>query len=175
MRVLSIFAIAFAMTTTAFAGVKTVTGESERGRIDISSVQQQITLVQSQKGESNLRVSFLVSDNGGSTDVSPSAELYLTMFNESEMTHADSVHRIASMNSLLSHRRISAGIYEAVVTMYDYDRVCSGNSYEVVMTHVIDARDLSVRVRNFGYIDQSDFGYARVTSPLTVTSTASCR
>ena len=92
--------------------------------------QKQITLVQKQKGFSDLRVSLLAMDNDGSTDVAPRASLYLTTFNESERREAGSVHEISDINELISAERLEAGLYKAVVTKYDWEELCGKGADE---------------------------------------------
>lgn len=142
--------------------------ESE-AQLNISAIQEQITLVESQKGDSDLRVSLVVVDNGGSTDVSPRASLYLTTFNESEMRGAGSAHMITHMNDLQFVRRVEAGIYEAILTKYNYGEdgcTSGGSSMEGTYKVRIDARNLTMVVRQFRNVEE--FGYGFFQDPVFV-------
>ena len=83
------------------------------------------------------------------------------------MRDAQSVHTIYAINNLVSTRRVAPGIYEAVVDFYDYDRVCSSN-YEARQKLTIDARQLTVDVRNFK--NTGDFELGTIQTPITITS-----
>jgi len=158
------------MASTAYAEVQsTVVGDTDAVTVNLARVQQQVTLVQSQKGESDLRVSFLVADAGGSTDLSPRASLHLTTFNESEMRDAQSIHRISHINELVSTKRESAGIYSAIVKMYDYDSICPQTNFLTATVKLtVDARQLTIDVRNFKDVGEFDLG--TIQTPITVTT-----
>ncbi len=136
----------------------------------IERVQKQVTLIQSEQGDSNLRVSFVVSDNGGSTDLSPRATLYLTTLNKSEMKDAGSIHEISPLNELISTRRLAPGVYEAIVRSYALDFECSNwrKPYEGLLKIQVDARMLTADVRSFK--GANDFEYKRVQTPVFVTT-----
>jgi len=174
MKVKSVIILTTLFASQAFAGIKSVKGLPMEDKIDISGVEQQVTLVQKQKGESDMRVSLVIVDNGGSTDVSPSSALYLTMQNESEMQDASSTHLISHINSLVSYKRIEAGVYEAVVTTYDYEQECENGKFEKKDKITIDARELSASVRNFKGISK-DFGYGKIQDSIKVTTKAICK
>jgi hypothetical protein len=174
MKIKTTLIMSVLFASNAFAGTKIVKGLSEDKKIDISRVEKQITLVQKQKGDSDLRVSLVVTDNGGSTDVSPLSALYLTMHNESEMQGANSTHLISYINKLVSHKRVKAGVYEVIVTNYDYDQECKNDDYQKLDKITIDARELSVSVRNFDGISK-DFGYGKVQDGVTVTTETICK
>ncbi len=119
-------------------------------KVEVSRIQQQVTLVQSLKQGSDLRVGFVVVDRGGSTDVSPKASLYLTTFNETEEFNGGSSHLISHMNELISSKRSKAGVYEAVLRVYQDEFDCSkawNSNYEGSVKLRIDARKLTAKVR----------------------------
>ena len=158
-------------STLAFAEPKAMPLEvpgMDNPSISAASVQEQVTLIQSEKGGSDLRVSFLVTDNGGSTDVSPKASLYLTTFNQSEMKDAQSAHLITPINELVSSKRIEAGVYEAVVRLYDFDSVCTSWNGEIegLMSVRIDAKQLTVDVRSFKGVEE--FGMGTIQTPVKI-------
>ena len=160
MMISLIFSQSLLASTVTVEGLKDTT-------VDVSRVQKQVTLIQSVKGESDLRVSFVVMDSGGSTDLSPRARLYLTVFNESEMKDAKSAHMIASINSLVSSKRIEAGVYEAIVTQYDYSGECGGALPESMLKITVDARQLTADVRKFK--GAGEFDVSTVQTPITIT------
>lgn len=164
--------IALLLSAQAFADVRTVKGESAKEKIDIARVQQQITLVDKMKGNSDMRVSLVVLDNGGSTDVSPHAMLYLTMHNEDEAYGATSSHLISPINDIISYKRVKAGVYEVVVNNMDSAGDCRGTLFNKE-TIRIDARKLSVSVRNFKGAEE--FVSSRVQDPITVSTKTVCK
>jgi len=161
------------MSFNSFALTRTVVGDVDTN-FNLASVEQQVSLVQaySEKNQSDLRVSFVVLDNGGSTDVSPQASLYLTTFNESEEYGAGSVHFLSSINNLISYKRLSAGIYEAVVSVYDYqfeELTCASDetNYQKEVKLTIDARGLTIDVRAMKGLEF--FEYKTYTTPVQMT------
>lgn len=158
----------FLMSGIAFAEPIEIVGFSEtESQINLAQVQEQITLVQSQRGDSDLRVSLVVADMGGSTDVSPAATLYLTTFNQSEMRDAYSVHRISHIQELLNVRRVAPGQYQALVRMYDFESACGPQSAGTTEKLIdIDARTLTAAVRRFEGVPE--FGRSALTNPIYV-------
>ena len=67
----------------------------------------------------DVQVSASLVDLGGSTDVSPTQKIYLTLYAKGEMFSTDAVFEIASILGLKSVRAVSPGIYEIVGTIYD--------------------------------------------------------
>lgn len=159
----AILSISMVLSTLTFAepkaGTLIVSGMDDLS-ISAASVEKQITLVQSVEGDSDLRVSFLITDNGGSTDVSPKANLYLTTFNQSEMKDAQSAHLITAINDLISYKRIEAGVYQAVVRLYDSSSTCTSwkGKTEGLMRVIVDAKRLTADVRSFRGVKEFDRG-----------------
>lgn len=67
----------------------------------------------------DLKVNVVVEDLGGSTDVSPTEVVYLTIYREGEMFSVDATFKIATVFGLKSAKRVEGGIYQIVVTEYD--------------------------------------------------------
>ena len=93
---------------------------------------------------SDLQVSAVVYDNGPSTDVVPTATLYLTIYNSVEETGiARSLHQIADVTELVDARRIKAGIYELTYKAFWSENGC----FQPTVKARIDARALSAKMR----------------------------
>jgi len=141
----------------------------EEGRLDLNRVQKQITLVESEKygeshGTTTLRVGLVMLDNGGSTDVSPKATLYLSTFNESEEYEAGSLHKISHLNELISAERVAAGVYDVIVKRYAND------FGSILKTKIrIDARDLTGDVREMK--GAQEWEYQQITTPVNTEET----
>ncbi len=154
------------LSSVAHAAPRSVAGEPEgKPGIDLSAVQQQQTFVETERDGVTVRVGMVVIDYGGSTDVSPKAGLFLTMFGESEMKGSSSVHYLGPLNELISAKRVEAGIYEFVLKRYDYDQALGGGMEPTVKLRV-DARMASVAVRAMKGVDELDTG--RIVEPVTV-------
>lgn len=141
----------------------------EDAKISVATIEKQVTLVQSKKGVSDLRVGLVVQDNGGSTDMGPKGKLYLTTFNESEMKDAGSAHLISNVNELISVERVAPGIYKAIVRMYEFDGACAASwngATEGKEAIMIDARDLTAQVRAMK--GGEEFGYNWYQTPVAV-------
>lgn len=120
---------------------------------------------------SDLQVSTMVYENGPSTDVSPPATLYFTMYNSVEETGiARSVHMIADVEELMAAKRISAGIYEVTYKGYWSEDNC----FQPQVRARIDARALSIKVRaakevdfldDHTYTDPIEVHYKRLNCP----------
>ncbi len=138
---------------------------AEASRHDLASVQHQQSFVQKEKDGTDLRVGLVVIDLGGSTDVSPKAQAYLTMFNEAEMKNATSLHLLTHLNELVSAKRTEAGIYEVVVKRYDVEGAWGGG--EITTKLVVDARLASVDVRKMKGVEEFDTG--TILTPIKIT------
>lgn len=122
--VLTALALAFAIPAQA-ALVK-----SEPAQVSIARVTQIVPLVQ----KPGIQVSVTVQDLGGSTDVSPTMTVYLTLYSKGEMFSTEAAFKIADVLSLKSAKRISGGIYQVVALTYD-----GGSNGLQETTYTIDA------------------------------------
>ena len=103
---------------------------------------------------SDLRVSLVVLDDGTSTDVSPRWSLYLAMFNDvNEHGQAWALEPVAAAYEFKGVTRRAPGIY--VAEIMTIDETGGGCGY-VPAKIVIDARDLSVAVRQARGLDEFD-------------------
>ena len=92
---------------------------------------------------SDLRVGYVVIDTGSGTDVSPTGEVWLTMFNDVEETATVSAQwRVAQTFRFISFERRSAGRYRLV---HEGPNACG---LPTPTTVLIDARRASIAVRN---------------------------
>ncbi len=66
-----------------------------------------------------IKVNVAVEDLGGSTDVSPTQNVYLTMYVKGEMFSTDASFNLGSVMSFTSAKRVGAGKYEVVVVNAD--------------------------------------------------------
>lgn len=113
---------------------------------------------------SDLRVSLVVLDNGTSTDVSPRWMLYLAMFNDvNEHGQAWALEPVAAAYEFKGVTRSAPGIYVAEIMTIDET---GGECGYVPARVVIDARDLSVAVRQARGLDE--FDTRRYSTPIGI-------
>jgi len=84
--------------------------------------------------ESDINVNIVLMDTGGSTDVSPTKNIYFTLYKRGEMFSTDASFKLGSFFSLNSTRKVSNGLYSLVVESYD------ANYRMVTMNYIIDAK-----------------------------------
>jgi hypothetical protein len=140
---ISIALIIFSVTTFA-ASKKVESSANSDAYVAVARVVQLTNLVDKKAGEggslTNLLVNVVVVDMGGSTDVSPTQRVYLTMYSKGEMFSTDAAFEIADIFNFKSAKRIEAGVYEIVVTQPN-----ASGSEEV--TYIVDAKEATVNIQ----------------------------
>ena len=101
--------LALIATTSQAREIKNSTATDAQASISrVVSVQNLV-----KKGE--LQVNVAVVDLGGSTDYSPTQNVYFSLYRKSEMFSVDATFDLGYVFSFESARRLSGGIYEVVV------------------------------------------------------------
>jgi len=121
------------MILTALASLaataKTIPSTTEK--ISPASINRVVPLVY-KTTEGVVKLNFIVTDHGLSTDVSPRHTIYLGFSNYQEMGNVESSFKITDeAYEFISARRVSAGIYEVVVREYQ--------DTMVIATYTVDA------------------------------------
>lgn len=111
---------------------------SSETSVNIARVTQVINLVTT----SEIQVNVAVQDLGGSTDMSPTETVFLTLYTKGEMFSTDASFEIANTFGFKSAKRIKGGIYEITVLTWD-----DGKGL-VDATYVVDARKAIVDIKN---------------------------
>lgn len=88
---------------------------NKKTKVEIARVVQVVALEQSD----DVRVSLAVQDLGGSTDVSPTQKVFVTLYAKGEMFSTDATFEIAQVLSLKSAKAVKPGVYEIVGEVYD--------------------------------------------------------
>ena len=88
---------------------------SKKTKVEIARVVSVVPL----EFSDDIQVSMVLLDRGGSTDVSPTQTIYLTLYAKGEMFSTDATFEIASVLGLKSVRAVSPGVYEIVGSIYD--------------------------------------------------------
>jgi hypothetical protein len=105
--------------------------KSEKAEVSIGRVVQLFDLT---KPGSETRVSVAVHDLGGSTDMSPTQDVYLTIYREGEMFSTDAAFRIDGVFSVNGAKRRPDGRFEISA------KGIRGEKYYADVIYVIDAR-----------------------------------
>ncbi len=90
----------------------------------------------------DLKVMVTVYDHGGSTDVSPTQQLFFSIYQKGEMFSTDAAFDLGAIYSFVSAKRISGGIYEIKISGVDED-----TSMPVDKTLVVDAQKAILEIR----------------------------
>jgi hypothetical protein len=111
---------------------------STETNVNIARVVQVINLVTTPE----IQVNVAVQDHGGSTDMSPTQAVYLTLYAKGEMFSTDAAFEIANVFSVKGAKRIKGGIYEITVLGWEDQQGL------VDVTYVVDARKAIVDMKN---------------------------
>lgn len=112
---------------------------SSKNSVNVARVVKVVNLVKKE----DIMVSFAVVDNGGSTDVSPTQELYFNIYSKGEMYSTDASFNLGYIYSFIKATRISGGIYEVEI-----EGVNINTSMPEIQTLVIDAQKAIVSLKN---------------------------
>lgn len=144
-----ILAAVLTFSTSSFA----YTLKSEDAQLSASRVHSVVNLLNKKEGNGqNLVVNVVVQAYGGSTDVSPTQAVYLTMFAKGEESDTDATFKLADVWKFKSAKRVSAGIYEIAATI-----ITDEGSFADV-TFVIDGKKASSEIQKCDfYCDSTNF------------------
>lgn len=106
--------------------------------VNIARVTQVINLASTPE----IQVNVAVQDLGGSTDVSPTQTIYLTLYTKGEMFSTDATFEITTAFAFQGAKRIKGGLYEITVLGWNDERGL------VDVTYVVDARKAIVEIKN---------------------------
>lgn len=108
-------------------------------RLSVSRIAEVIKLETTEE----IKVNLAVHDLGGSTDVSPTQELFLTLYSKGEMYDTEAAFNLGPVYSFKSARKLSTGLYEIKVSGVDRE-----TSMPVNKTLLIDAQKAIVQMKN---------------------------
>lgn len=130
--------LSFVLFLSASNGMAREIKNSEH-TLNIGRVVELVKLV----NKTDIKVNVAVFDLGGSTDVSPTQELYFNLYSKGEMFSTDASFLIGSIYSFKKATRVSGGVYELEVIGVD-----SETSMPVDQTLVVDAQNAIVSLKN---------------------------
>lgn len=120
------------------AQAEVIRNDRENSLVQIARVVKLVNLVDKE----HVMVNVVVQDLGGSTDVSPSQKVFLTLYSKGEMFSTDASFEIGQVWSFKSAKRVSGGVYEIKVKGFNED-------YNIVdITYVVDARKALTDMKN---------------------------
>jgi hypothetical protein len=123
------------LSASAFA--EEIKSDRVGSMVNIARVVQVVSLV----NKPEMQVNIAVQDLGGSTDVSPSQKVFLTIYRKGEMFSTDAAFELKYVLSFNSAKRIKGGVYEINVTEYLEEGI-------VNVTYVIDAQKAIIDLKN---------------------------
>lgn len=91
--------------------------DKKSSRVNAARVVELVKLVD----KSDIKVNLVVHDMGGSTDVSPTQELFFTLYVKGEMFSTDATFPLGAVFAFQSATRLSGGIYEVKVSGVDVE------------------------------------------------------
>ncbi len=113
--------------------------KSSKNAVNVARVVEIATLV----NKADIKVNLVVVDNGGSTDVSPTQELFFNIYSKGEMFSTDASFNLGAIYSFKKATRVAGGVYEVVI---------EGSNDETSMpetqTLVIDAQKAIIALKN---------------------------
>ncbi len=123
----------FSLVTAVSISAQAATVNSADVTVTVARVVKVVPLVE----KDGLQVSVVVQDHGGSTDVSPTQTVYLTLYAKGEMFSTDATFKIADVLSVTSTKRVSGGVYEVKAMTYDNDM--AETTYTIDATKAVTA------------------------------------
>ena len=111
-------------------------------KVNVARVVKVISLVD----KSGIQVNVAVEDLGGSTDVSPTQKIFLTLYSKGEMFSTDAAFDLGPVMSVIGAKRVSAGIYNVMIVNADLKK----------QTLTIDASKAIVAIKSVNCAEEFD-------------------
>lgn len=115
---------------------------TKENKVNVARVVQLISLVD----KSDIKVNVVVEDLGGSTDVSPTQKVFLTLYSKGEMFSTDAAFDLGAVMSVSGAKRVGAGVYTVSVVNADMKK----------QTLMIDASKAIVKIKSVNCGDEFD-------------------
>lgn len=113
--------------------------------VEVSRIVELVKIVE----RPDLQINFTVRDLGGSTDVSPTQELFFTLYRKGEMFSTDVTFKLGPIYDFKSAQKISSGNYEVLVGGIDYETSMPKNKYLLINAQKAISEILKVRCQHF--------------------------
>jgi hypothetical protein len=115
---------------------------TKENQVNIARVVKLINLVD----KTDIKVNIAVQDLGGSTDVSPTQKVFLTLYSKGEMFSTDAAFDLGSVISVIGAKRVGAGVYNLAIVNADMNK----------QTLTIDASEAIVAIKKVNCGDEFD-------------------
>ncbi len=103
MKLFSLLALSLISATAMATEIRS---SDANAQVNIARLVKLVNLV----SKPNIQVNIAVQDLGGSTDVSPTQKVFLTLYSKGEMFSTDAAFELADVISFESARRVEGGI-----------------------------------------------------------------
>lgn len=160
MKILNLAIVSLIASSIGLASDETIT--SQDAAVSVARVVKVVTLVD----KPEIMVNIAVVDQGGSTDVSPTQQLFFNLYSKGEMFSTDATFDLGGIFRLISTKRTAPGIYEVTAEF-------AGNTTDagapIVSKRTIDARKALLDLKKVRCYDEFDCEASEnFTSTITV-------
>lgn len=144
------FTLAFIMTlliaTAPHASItKSIKSTRFGTAVEVSRIVELVKMV----SRPDIQVNVTVRDLGGSTDVSPTQELFFTLYSKGEMFSSDASFNLGAIYDFKSARKLSNGIYEIFIGGIDYETSMPKNKLLIIDAKKAITDILNVKCADF--------------------------
>lgn len=134
------------MATAPHASItKTIKSTRFGTAVEVSRIVELVKMV----SRPDIQVNVTVRDLGGSTDVSPTQELFFTLYSKGEMFSTDASFNLGAIYDFKSARKLSNGIYEIFVGGIDYETSMPKNKLLIIDAKKAITDILNVKCADF--------------------------
>jgi hypothetical protein len=132
---------------TSFSSFAATISSTKSNTVNVARIDKVITLVE----KADIKVNVVVQDLGGSTDVSPTKNIFFTLYSKGEMFSTDATFDLGPAYEVLSAKRIAGGVYEIKATLSS-----KGDSMMKTVTLKVDAAKAINKIKAVDCGDEFD-------------------
>lgn len=121
----------------------------ESTRIDTSAEVARIVQLVTVYLKPDIQINLVVKDLGGSTDLSPTQELYFTLYRKGEMFSTDATFKLGSIYDFKSAKKISNGVFEVLIGGVDFETTGPKNKLLIIDAEKAIEDILKIRCSDF--------------------------
>lgn len=121
-------ALILALCLTGSLSAETIKSTRTRTTAEVSRVVELVKVYV----RPDLQINILVKDIGGSTDVSPTQELFFTLYSKGEMFSTDATFKLGAIYDFKSAKKISNGVFEIFIGGVDFETTMPKNKLLII-------------------------------------------
>lgn len=144
----------------SFQSLAEVIPSTKENNINVARIDKLVTLVD----KADMKVNVVVEDLGGSTDVSPTQNVFFTLYSKGEMFSTDATFNLGPIYKLISAKRLEGGVYVVKVIIPTSEGMMKGATLKVNAVKAINA------MRNLRCDDFDCDASVNFSSEITVTT-----